>query len=109
VILAEMPELGAIPAKKAAALVGVAPINRDSGNHRGERHIGGGRATVRCAFYMATLSAVRHEPNLKASYTRLRATKKPKVALVACMRKLVSLLTTLLQKDVPWQPQQHGC
>ena len=109
VILAEMPELGVIPAKKAAALVGVAPINRDSGNHRGERHIGGGRATVRCAFYMATLSAVRHEPSLKAFYTRLRATKKPKIALVASMRKLVNLLTVILQKDVPWQSQKHGC
>jgi len=109
VILAEMPELGVIPAKKAAALAGVAPINHDSGNHRGERHIGGGRATVRCALYMATLSAVRYEPSLKAFYARLKANKKPKVALVACMRKLVGILTALLQKDVPWQPQQHGC
>lgn len=109
VILAEMPELGVIPAKKAAALVGVAPINHDSGNHRGERHIGGGRATVRCALYMATLSAVRCEPSLKAFYKRLRETKKPKVALVACMRKLVGILTVMLQKDTFWQPQQHGC
>jgi transposase len=109
VILAEMPELGFIPAKKAAALAGVAPINHDSGNHRGERHIGGGRATVRCALYMATFSAVRCEPSLKAFYLRLRETKKPKVALVACMRKLVGILTALLQKDVLYEPQQHGC
>jgi Transposase and inactivated derivatives len=109
VILAEMPELGSIPAKKAAALVGVAPINHDSGSHRGERHIGGGRATVRCALYMATLSAVRCEPSLKAFYLRLKLTKKPKVALVACMRKLVGILSALLQKDNLWQPQQHGC
>jgi len=109
VILAEMPELGTISAKKAAALAGVAPINHDSGNHRGERHTGGGRATVRCALYMATFSAVRCEPSLKAFYLRLRETKKPKVALVACMRKLLGILTALLQKDVPYQPQQHGC
>lgn len=109
VILAEMPELGVIPAKKAAALAGVAPINHDSGNHRGERHIGGGRTSVRCALYMATLSAVRSEPSLKAFYQRLRETKKPKVALVACMRKLVGILSALLQKDTFWHPQQHGC
>lgn len=109
VILAEMPELGAIGSKQAAALAGVAPINHDSGSFRGQRHIGGGRATVRCALYMATLSAVRCEPALRAFYIRLKATKKPKVALVACMRKLVGILTAVLQKDQPWQPQLHGC
>jgi transposase len=110
VILAELPELGRIGSKQAAALTGVAPINRDSGAHRGERHIGGGRPSVRCAIYMATLSAVRCEPGLKAFYQRLRqAGKKPKVALVAAMRKLVTLLNILLQRDQLWQPQQHGC
>lgn len=110
VILAELPELGRIGARQAAALVGVAPINRDSGTWRGERHIGGGRPSVRCAIYMATLAAVRHEPSLKAFHHRLRqAGKKPKVALVAAMRKLVSLLNTLLARDTPWHPQQHGC
>lgn len=110
VILAEMPELGTIGSKQAAALVGVAPVNHDSGAHRGERHIAGGRPSVRCALYMATLSAVRHEPALKAFHQRLRsAGKKPKVALVAAMRKLVTLLNTLLQRDQPWRPIQHGC
>jgi transposase len=110
VILAEMPELGSIGSKQASALVGVAPINHDSGSQRGQRHIAGGRASVRCALYMATLSAVRHEPAIRAFHRRLRqAGKKPKVALVAAMRKLVSLLNTLLQRDQIWRPQQHGC
>jgi len=109
IILAELPELGSIGPKQAAALVGVAPINRDSGAHRGERHIGGGRPSVRCAMYMATLSAVRYEPQLKAFYQRLRARKtRPKVALVAAMRKLVTLLNTLLMRNQPWR-SQHGC
>jgi transposase len=110
VILAELPELGSIGSKQAAALTGVAPINHDSGAHRGERHIGGGRPGVRCAIYMATLSAIRCEPSLKAFYQRLRqAGKKPKVAIVAAMRKLVTLLNVLLQRDQLWRPQQHGC
>lgn len=111
VILAELPELGHIGTKQAAALVGVAPINRDSGQYRGERHIGGGRPIVRCALYMATLSAVRHEPAIKAFHHRLRkAGKKPKVALVAAERKLVALLNTLLERNQIWKhPQQHGC
>lgn len=111
VILAELPELGHIGAKQAAALVGVAPINRDSGQYRGQRHIGGGRPSVRCALYMATLSAVRHEPTIKAFHHRLReAGKKPKVAIVAAERKLVSLLNALLERNQIWKPpQQHGC
>jgi transposase len=111
VILAELPELGTIGSKQAAALVGVAPINHDSGSHRGERHIGGGRTSVRCALYMATLSAVRHEPAIQAFYRRLKANgKKPKVALVASMRKLLTLLNTLLQRKQIWHPPQlHGC
>jgi transposase len=110
VILAELPELGSIGSKQAAALTGVAPINHDSGAHRGERHIGGGRPSVRCAIYMATLSAIRCEPGIKAFYQRLRqAGKKPKVAIVAAMRKLVTLLNVLLQRNETWRPQQHGC
>jgi transposase len=97
-VLAELPELGKITDQAAAALVGVAPYNRDSGDHSGPRHIAGGRTTVRCALYMAALSAVRFDPILKAFYTRLRlAGKKPKVALVACMRKLVVLMNRLLK------------
>lgn len=111
VIIAELPELGRIGKKQAAALVGVAPVNRDSGSHRGERHIGGGRPSVRCALYMATLSAIRCEPAIQAFYRRLRqAGKKHKVALVAAERKMVGLLTVLLERDQLWQPApQHGC
>lgn len=97
-VLAELPELGRLSGQAAAALVGVAPYNRDSGQAQGGRHIGGGRRAVRCALFMATLSAVRHDPILKAFYQRLRAAgKKPKVALVAAMRKLVVLMNRLLK------------
>jgi len=97
-VLAELPELGRLSDQAAAALVGVAPFNHDSGAHQGTRHIAGGRASVRCALYMAALSAVRHDRILKAFYLRLRqAGKKPKVALVACMRKLVVLMNRLLK------------
>jgi transposase len=97
-VLAEVPELGKISDQAASALVGVAPYNRDSGTQNGARHIGGGRKEVRCAIYMAALSAVRHDPILKAFYQRLRtAGKKPKVALVAAMRKLVVLMNRLLK------------
>lgn len=97
-VLAELPELGRISDAAAAALVGVAPYNRDSGTQSGVRSIAGGRKTVRCALYMAALSAVRHDAILKAFYTRLRnAGKKPKVALVAAIRKLVILMNRLLK------------
>ena len=97
-VLAELPELGRISDEAVAALVGVAPYHRDSGDHTGARHIGGGRSAVRCALYMATLSAVRFDPILKAFYLKLRAAgKKPKVALVACLRKLVVLMNRLLK------------
>lgn len=97
-VLAELPELGQISDPAAAALVGVAPYNRDSGTQGGVRSIAGGRKTVRCALYMAALSAVRHDAILKDFYTRLRAAgKKPKVALVAAMRKLVLLMNRLLK------------
>lgn len=111
VLIAELPELGAIDGKKIAALVGVAPINRDSGAKRGQRQIGGGRATVRCALYMATLSAVRAEPAIRAFHRRLKAQgKKPKVALIAAARKLILLLNTLVAKNTQWKPaEQYGC
>ena len=99
-VLAEMPELGKLNAQTAAALAGVAPYNSDSGTQKGVRHISGGRRTVRCALYMATLSAVRHDRILKEFYSRLRAAgKKPLVALTACMRKLVVLMNHLLKND----------
>jgi len=97
-VLAEMPELGQLSHSAAAALAGLAPYNRDSGDHRGVRHISGGRAAVRTALYMATLSAVKHDRILKAFYLRLRlAGKKPLVALTACMRKLIVLMNRLLK------------
>ena len=97
-VLAELPELGKISDEAAAALVGVAPDNRDSGDHTGVRHIAGGRSAVRGALYMATLSAVRYDAIRKAFYLKLRAAgKKPKVALVACLRQLVVLMNRLLK------------
>jgi len=98
VVLAEMPELGHLSAAAAAALAGVAPYNDDSGNQASPRHIAGGRKAVRCALYMAALSAVRYDRILKDFYLRLRAAgKKPKVALTACMRKLIVLMNHLLK------------
>lgn len=111
VLIAELPELGAIDDKKLAALVGVAPMAHDSGILRGQRHISGGRAAVRCALYMATLSAIRCSPAIKAFYTRLRAAgKPPKVAIVAAMRKHIIMINTIVRRKTPWsEPQQHGC
>jgi transposase len=99
IVLAEMPELGTLSEESAAALAGVAPYNQESGAQRGARHIAGGRSTVRRALYMAALSAVKHDAILKQFYLRLReAGKKPKVALVACMRKLIILMNRPPQK-----------
>lgn len=99
-LLAELPELGTLNRQTAAALAGVAPYNRDSGGQKGARRINGGRSVVRCALYMATLSAVRHDRILKAFYLRLlEAGKKPLVAMTACMRKLVILMNRLLKND----------
>jgi transposase len=99
VLVSELPELGTLDRRRIAALVGVAPFNDDSGNRAGPRHIRGGRATVRAALYMATLVAVRHDPVMRDHYQRLRANGKPKkVALVACMRKKLNHLTSLLRE-----------
>ena len=92
-MLALLPELGTMTRREVAKLAGVAPINRDSGDTRGRRHIHGGRSTVRVALYMATLSAVRCDPDLRTHYLQLRARGKPaKVALVACMRKQLGIV-----------------
>ena len=105
VLIAELPELGAIDDKKIAALVGAAPVAHDSGTMRGQRHIAGGRGSVRCALYMAALSAVRFNPTIKAFHRRLRDNgKRPKVALVAAMRKLIILLNTLVRRNQIWKP-----
>jgi len=110
VILAELPELGHIDGKKIAALVGVAPINRDSGRHRGERHIAGGRHSVRCALYMATISGVRCNPQLTTFYKRLKANgKPPKVALIATLRKLTGILNAIMRDHIKQTAEQYGC
>jgi transposase len=103
VLIASLPELGTLDRRQIAALVGVAPINRDSGKMRGQRAIAGGRADVRSALYMAALTAVRCNPVLKATYARLRAAgKRPKVALVAAMRKLLVILNAMLKTRTAW-------
>jgi transposase len=104
-LLGELPELGHGEAKALAALVGVAPLNRDSGRQRGRRGTYGGRAAVRGVLYMAALVGSRHNPVLKAFYQRLLAAGKPKkVALVAVEHKLVGILHALVRDDVPWAP-----
>ena len=104
-LLAQLPELGTLSSKTIAALVGVAPLNRDSGLFRGRRMVWGGRATVRAVLYMGALVGVRHNPVLRAFYQRLRAAGKlPKVALTACMHKLLTILNALLKQQRRWDP-----
>ena len=103
-LLANLPELGVLSHKKISALVGVCPYSRDSGGYRGKRMIWGGRAEVRKGIYMAALVASRHNPVIKDFYTRLLAAGKPKkVALVACMRKLLVMLNAMLRDNQCWQ------
>ena len=103
-LLAELPELGSLDRREAAAVVGVAPLNRDSGKHRREPRCWGGR--VRAALYMAALVGVRYNPTLKEFYERLlRAGKPKKVALTACMRKLLTILNAMLKHHTAWNPQ----
>ena len=107
-LLAEVPELGALTHKRVAALVGVAPLNRDSGTLRGRRSIWGGRAEVRAALYMGALVAARRNPVVREFYERLLAAGKPKkVALVACMRKLLSILNAVLKHRTPWRSPHY--
>ena len=103
-LISDLPELGVLNRRQIAALAGVAPLNRDSGQYRGKRMIWGGRSTVRTALYMAALVGSRHNPALKALYTRLVSGGKPKkVALVACMRKLLTILNAMMKSRKPWQ------
>jgi transposase len=103
-LLAELPELGSLAPKRLSALVGVAPLNRDSGTLRGRRTVWGGRARVRAALYMGALVATRFNPSIKEFYERLLAAGKPKkVALVACMRKLLAILGAVLKHRTPWR------
>ena len=104
VLIAELPELGDLDRRKLAALVGVAPFNRDSGTWRGHRMIGGGRTSVRNALYMAALVATRYNPVIKANYQRLIARGRPKkVAIIACLRQLLTVLNAILRTKTPWQ------
>ncbi len=105
-LLADLPELGTCSRQQIAALVGVAPLNRDSGKRRGQRVTWGGRASVRSALYMATLVATRHNPVIRAHYQHLQKVgKRKKVALVACMRKLLCMLNAILREQKPWRNQ----
>jgi transposase len=107
-LLAELPELGQLDRRAIAKLAGVAPLNHDSGTWRGKRRIYGGRATVRAAMYMAALVATKHNPVLRAFYQRLVAAGKPKkLALVACMRKLLTILNHMLRAGERWNAAHH--
>lgn len=114
-MLAEVPELGTLNRKQIAALVGVAPLNRDSGTYRGKRTIWGGRAQARAVLYMATLAAVRYNPPLRAFYQRLVANgKAKKVAVTATMRKMLTILNAIVRDHQPWDvlfglAPKHSC
>jgi transposase len=110
VCIARMPELGHVSGKVIAALLGSAPYDDDSGGRSGVRHIKGGRGSVRTALYMALVgAATQHNPALKAFYLRLRARgKEPKVALIACMRKLIVILNTMVARGEKWDPAKHA-
>ena len=106
-LLSHLPELGALDRHQVAALVGVAPFNRDSGMMRGKRRVWGGRSRVRAVLYMGTLAATRFNPVIRDFYQRLLAAGKPKkVALVACMRKLLVILNSMLKQRSPWRAER---
>lgn len=108
-IIVGLPELGHISRRQIAALVGCAPLNRDSGQRHGHRVIWGGRAPMRAALYMATLVATRHNPVIRAFYQRLRSDgKAPRVAIIAAMRKLLTILNAMLRHQQPWNPVAVG-
>ena len=113
-LLADLPELGTLDKKAIAALVGLAPLAHDSGRRHGPRSCWGGRAHVRTALYMPTVAALRANPVIRAFYNRLVAQGKPKkVALVACMHKLLTILNAIVRHQTPWNPQplaiQNSC
>ncbi len=108
-LMASLPELGQLDRRSIAALVGIAPFNRDSGTFRGRRAIWGGRAQVRHMLYMAATSAIRSNPVIKPFYERLIARGKPhKVAVVACMRKMLTILNAMTRSNTHWSPTLHG-
>ena len=102
-LIAQLPELGTLTHKRIAALVGVAPMNRDSGKWRGKRYIQAGRTAIRSTLYMAALVAARHNPQVRAFYVRLLAAgKPPKLALTACMHKLLTILNAMVRDNRSW-------
>lgn len=102
-VLSGCPEIGQLSRRQIAKLVGIAPLNNDSGKHRGQRHIWGGRADVRSVLYMATVSAIRCNPVIKAFAEKLKGTgKAPKVVIVACMRKLLTIMNAMIKNNTPW-------
>ena len=105
-LLSDMPELGYVNNKEAASLVGVAPFNRESGAHQGNRMIRGGRPKIRTAMYMAIMSAIQCNPKFKALYNRMVVAGKPKkVAIIACIRKLVTIINSMVRDGVMWDPK----
>ncbi len=107
ILLAELPELGVYSRQKIAALVGIAPFNHDSGPKRGKRRVKGGRVVIRNVLYMSTLSAIRYNPVIQTFYQRLCSQgKEKKVAIVACMRKLLTILNAMIRDNQPWQANQ---
>jgi transposase len=104
-MLACLPELGLLSRHQIAALVGVAPFNSDTGKHRGQRHIHGGRLDVRCVLYMATLAAIRSNSVIRSFHKKLVGAGKPKkVAITACMRKLLTILNAMVRTNTRWNP-----
>jgi transposase len=105
-MLAKCPELGQLNRREIAALTGVAPLAKDSGKHRGKRFVWGGRADVRAVLYMATISAMRFNSRIKAFADRLTLAGKPgKVVIVACMRKLLTIMNAMIKNNMPWNPK----
>jgi transposase len=105
-VLSRCPEIGKLTRREIAKLVGIAPLNNDSGKYRGERHIWGGRADVRSVLYMATVSAIRCNPVIKQFAAKLKlAGKAPKVVIVACMRKLLTIMNAMIKSNSPWNPK----
>jgi transposase len=103
-LVSDLPELGKLSRQEVAALVGVAPLNRDSGTVRGRRHVFGGRADLRAVLYMAAVSASRFNPTIRAFYLRLKAAGKPfKVRVIACLRKLLTILNQMVRNNEPWR------
>lgn len=108
-LLAFMPELGRVESGRAAKLAGLAPLNQDSGQHRGKRHIWGGRSIVRSTLHMATLSAIRFNPVIKTFYERLVAAGKPKkVAMTACSHKMLRIINAMARTGKPWSDEYHA-